>query len=108
MNDLVGSRWQILQHLRPCPPQQDRRELIVNAVQSAIAGEVAFFILHPVLVQEAKCRTEAASVDELHYGEQFFQLVFQWSSGQHERVPALQLLDSARSSRGPVPDALCF
>jgi len=58
------------------------------------------------LVQEAKCRTEAASVDELYYGEQLFQLVFQRCAGQHESVPALQLFDSARRARGPVPDAL--
>ena len=99
---------QILENLLARAPQQDRRQLIVNSVEAAVADQVAVLVFRPMLVKEAEGGTEAAAVDELHHGEQLFQLVFERSSREHEGVAAFQLFDGARGGGGPVPDALSF
>ncbi len=106
--NLVGALGQILEDLLARAPQQDRRELFMDAVQAAVADQVAFLVLHAVFVQKAEGRPETAAIDELHYGEEFLQLVFERRAGQHKGIPALQLLDGARRGGSPVPYALRF
>jgi hypothetical protein len=77
VENLVGAVRQILQNLLPRAPQQDRRQLVVNTVQAAVADQGSVFVLRPVLVEEAERGTEAAAVDELHHGKQLLQLVLE-------------------------------
>ena len=80
MENLVGTLRQILEDLLPRAPQQDRRQLIVNTVETVVADETAVFVFRPVLMKEAERGTETAAVDEFHHGEQLLQLVFERSS----------------------------
>ena len=82
--------------------------MIVNPVQTAVADQFAVLVLGPMLVQETERGAQAAAIDELHHGEQLFQLVFERSAREHEGVAAFQLFDGARSGGGPVTDALGF
>ena len=63
----VRPRRQVLKNFLPRTPQQDRRQLIVNAVEPAVADQAAVFVDAPVLVEEAESRTETAAVDELDH-----------------------------------------
>jgi hypothetical protein len=52
----------------------------VDPVEAALADQASFVVLHPVLMKEPKGWSKAAAINELHHGEQFFQLVFQGRS----------------------------
>src|ERR1017187_4801166 len=108
VENLVGALRQILENLLPRAPQKDRRQLILIAVEAPVADQAAVFVLRAVVVEEAERGTESAAVDELHHGEQLFQLVFEGGSREHESIAAFQLFDGARRGGGPVSDALRF
>lgn len=54
VQDLVGTLGQIFENLLAGTSQKDGRHLIVNPVQSAVAGQFAILVLGPMLVQETE------------------------------------------------------
>ena len=61
-----------------------------------------------MFVQEAECRPQAASIDELHHGKEFLQFVLDGRAGEDEGITALQLFDRSRRCGCSVADALRF
>ena len=59
-----------------------------------------------MIVQELECRAEPPVIDKLYDAVEFFQLVLQRRSCQHDGVPAAQPLDGPACFRHPVLDAL--
>ena len=102
----VGAGRQLRQHLRPRPPQQDRRQLLADLVEIAIAQQFAVLVEHAMIVQELEGGAEPAVIDELHDAVQLFELVLQRRAGQHDGIAAAQPLDGPRRLRLPVLDAL--
>ena len=88
VENLVRAVRQVLQYFSSRAPQQYRRQLFVNAVETAITDQGSLLILRAVLVEEAERRTQAAAVDELHHRKQLLQFVLERCPAEHESIAA--------------------
>lgn len=70
----------------------DRCQRPTDLLQPGIAGDAPAFVLDLMLMQQLPGRPQPVLIEELD--DQFFQLVFQRSSGQQDRIGAVE------SSRG--------
>ena len=61
-----------------------------------------------MFLEKTEGRPQAATVHEFHHRIEFFELVFQGRSGEHQGVAALELFDGAGRGRRPIADALRF
>jgi len=61
-----------------------------------------------VFLQKAESGPQPAAINELDYGEKFFQFVLQGCSRKHKCIATLQLLDGSRGGRCPITNSLCL
>ena len=105
---LVGAAWQLQQHLGLASPDHDRRQGLADPVEPGVTRHAAALVLDLMLVQQLPSRPEAVLVDELDDGDEFFQLVFQRRSSQHDRIRAVDALERLGRNGVPVLDPLRF
>ena len=66
------------------------------------------FVKFIVFAVEPEQRAKKFRIEKLYDRVDFFDAVFDWHSGQHERVPAFQFLARIGCVGLPVLDALCL
>ena len=99
---LVGTVWQLPQHLGFAPADHDRRQCLADPFQPGIASDPPGLVLDLMLVQQLPGRPEPILIDELNDGDQLLQLVLQRRPGQHDRVGTVDAFQGARRDGVPV------
>jgi hypothetical protein len=103
---LVQAIRTLLGHVSLVTANQDRRECLADAIESAVADHFAVFVVHVMVGEEPERRAEAMSVHELDDRDQFLQPVLERRPGRYDRVRRRDALHAPRGSRVPVLDAL--
>src|SRR3989338_5663486 len=98
----IGTLWQFLQHIFFSAAYDDIRKNILYFVELAVTDDFSIVIFDLMRFQEAIYWPKRVRIDERENRVEFFEFVFYWRTGEHDRIRACNTLYVAREFRVPV------